>query len=180
MIGAAAMCLALNIYFEARNQPIQGQIAVAEVTLNRVASEKHPDTICGVVKQSNKNGCAFSWYCDDNSDKPKEKEAFQRAQILSEMLIKNSKYIYVLGNRATHYHNDTVNPYWAKKFYKLKKIGDHIFYSEDLWLEIPYPKPKNLEKMVCESNPNHRYISNGINVCVRKNLSGETKKVVSR
>ena len=102
MIEAAIMCLALNIYFEARSEPIQGQIAVAEVTLNRVASEKHPDTICGVVKQSNKNGCAFSWYCDDNSDKPKEKEAFKRAKILSEMLIKNSKYIYVLGDRRPH------------------------------------------------------------------------------
>ena len=73
MIAAALVCLALNIYFEARNQPTSGQIAVAEVTLNRVASRNYPNTVCGVVKQSNKNGCAFSWYCDGKSDKPYEK-----------------------------------------------------------------------------------------------------------
>ena len=60
--------MALNIFFEARSEPIQGQIAVAEVTLNRVASDDYPNTICEVVLQENSQGCQFSWWCDSKSD----------------------------------------------------------------------------------------------------------------
>ena len=177
MISAAAMCLALNIYFEARDQSTQGQIAVAEVTLNRVASDKWPNTICGVVKQSGKNGCAFSWYCDKNSNTPKEKETFGKSIILAEILINND--VSVVGDKATYYHNDSITPYWAKKFYVIKKIGNHIFYSEDLWIKSPVKRPENFDKMICEYNKNNTYISNGIDSCVSKNMSGETKKFIS-
>jgi spore germination cell wall hydrolase CwlJ-like protein len=147
MIEAAIMCLALNIYFEARDQPINGQIAVAEVTLNRVTSKNHPNTICKVVKQSSSKGCAFSWYCDGQSDIPREKIAFERSKRLSEFMIDNHKYISVVGEKATYYHNDTVNPYWAKGFHKLKKVGDHTFYSRYFWLKKPMKKPKIIDKI---------------------------------
>ena len=93
MIETAIMCLALNIYFEARDQPLNGQVAVAEVTLNRVTSKKHPNTICGVVKQSNSKGCAFSWYCDGKSDIPREKIAFERSKRLSDANLSIVLYI---------------------------------------------------------------------------------------
>ena len=73
MIETALLCLALNVYFEARSEPIAGKIAVAEVTLNRVASQDYPNTICEVVLQENQNGCSFSWWCDKKSDVPAER-----------------------------------------------------------------------------------------------------------
>ena len=62
MIEAALMCLALNVYFEARNDSMVGQYAVAQVVMNRVQSNKFPNDVCSVVKQSRKDGtCQFTW-----------------------------------------------------------------------------------------------------------------------
>ena len=77
-------CLASNIYWEARNQPIIGKLAVANVTLNRVASKRYPNTICGVVTQTryypsgriDLHSCQFSWYCDGLKDEPIETWGF--------------------------------------------------------------------------------------------------------
>ena len=71
-------CLASNIYWEARNQPLLGKLAVAQVTQNRVDNKRYPDTICSVVKQTkfypsgriDLHSCQFSWYCDGKSDQP--------------------------------------------------------------------------------------------------------------
>mgnify|MGYP003628329525 CR=1 FL=1 len=86
MIAEALMCLALNVYHEAKNQSLIGQIAVAQVVMNRVRDERYPDTVCEVVEQGPtyswkkdypvKNRCQFSWYCDGKSDKPKEGHAW--------------------------------------------------------------------------------------------------------
>ena len=68
MISAALMCLALNVYHEARSEPLQGQAAVAHVVLNRVASGRWPDDVCSVVHQGYEKGrfkCQFTWYCED-------------------------------------------------------------------------------------------------------------------
>ena len=75
------VCLAKNIYFEARDQSTKGQIGVALVTINRVNSKHFPNTLCKVVHQGqiNRYGkmilhkCHFSWYCDGKSDTPKDK-----------------------------------------------------------------------------------------------------------
>jgi len=92
MMNVAIICLALNIYHEARNQPVAGQIAVSEVVLNRVADSKYPNTICEVVYQAKykkgsnlpiRNQCQFSWYCDGKSDKPTDIDAYRWALTLS-------------------------------------------------------------------------------------------------
>ena len=71
------LCLSLNGFFEARGEPLQGQIAVHEVVINRVENPKFPDTICGVVLQENENGvCQFSWWCDLISNIPNEPNSF--------------------------------------------------------------------------------------------------------
>ena len=85
MLELALMCLSLNIYYEARNQPLRGQMAVAEVVLNRVEDKNFPDTICEVVMEGPtyswkpdfpvRHKCQFSWYCDGKSDTPLEFEA---------------------------------------------------------------------------------------------------------
>jgi hypothetical protein len=51
---SAIFCLALNVYFEARNEPVEGKVAVAQVVMNRKADPRFPDTICGVVYQGQK------------------------------------------------------------------------------------------------------------------------------
>ena len=127
MLNTALMCLALNIYHEARSEDIASQIAVAEVTLNRVESTYYPDTVCGVVKQKNQ----FSWYWDNKSDKPYEKDAFKVSLDITERMLLERDYYTVVGKDATHYHASYVNPYWAKKFKRIKKVGTHIFYKDE-------------------------------------------------
>lgn len=124
MLAASVMCLALNIYFEARDQPVDGQIMVAEVTLNRVMSKAYPNTICEVVWQPG----AFSWTHDGKSDKPKDAITFAEIVLLSDKLLNDSSLL--LGTTATHYHEKSIHPYWADVMVKLGQVGDHIFYEE--------------------------------------------------
>ncbi len=67
---AQSQCLAQAIYFESRGEPLDGQIAVAEVVLNRVDDRRFPKTVCGVTRQGvgSGRGCQFSYACDGNSD----------------------------------------------------------------------------------------------------------------
>lgn len=130
LMASSIVCLALNIYWEARSEPIAGQLAVAEVTMNRTYSDRFPDDVCSVVKQSNSSGCQFSWYCDGKSDNPQDALAWSRAQHVARIYLTNSDIIDFVGE-ATFYHADYVTPYWAKTFKKERKIGRHIFYSID-------------------------------------------------
>lgn len=134
---ADLMCLAKNIYFEARNQSFRGQIAVAQVTLNRVNDERFPNSVCLVVTQAKKdsrgkplrNKCQFSWYCDGKSDRMLEsEEKYYAISIAKNALMGN--YLDVT-NGATHYHSTAVSPVWRKQFTKVAAIEDHIFYRWD-------------------------------------------------
>ena len=131
MMETALMCMALNIFFEARSEPIQGQIAVAEVTLNRVASDDYPNTICEVVLQENSQGCQFSWWCDGKSDLPKEHNSFQTSKSLAKLMIDDGQYISVVGKNVTHYHTDDIKPYWSDDMVKVEQVGKHIFYAKN-------------------------------------------------
>ena len=146
MIETALMCLALNIYFEARSEPIEGQIAIAEVTLNRVASANYPNDVCSVVLQENKDGCQFSWWCDGKSDQPREHNSLRTSKALAELMLKEGHHITVIGNEATHYHSNEVHPYWANDLHKIRRIGKHIFYKKkdnDEWLR-PRLRPNKI------------------------------------
>jgi len=146
MIETALMCLALNIYFEARSEPIEGQIAIAEVTLNRVASTNYPNDVCSVVLQENKDGCQFSWWCDGKSDQPREHNSLRTSKALAELMLNEGRYITVIGNEATHYHSNEVHPYWANDLHKIRRIGKHIFYktkNNDEWLR-PRLRPNKI------------------------------------
>ena len=146
MIETALMCLALNIYFEARSEPIQGQIAIAEVTLNRVASTNYPNDVCSVVLQENKDGCQFSWWCDGKSDQPREHNSLRTSKALAELMLNEGRYITVIGNQATHYHSNEVHPYWANDLHKIRRIGKHVFYKtkdNDEWLR-PRLRPNKI------------------------------------
>ena len=149
MINTALMCLALNIYSEARSEPVQGQIAIAEVTLNRVASTDYPDDVCGVVLQENKDGCQFSWWCDGKSDQPSEHTSLRTSKALAQLMLEEGEYITVIGEDAIHYHNDEVYPYWADDMHRIRRIGKHIFYKtkdNDEPLR-PLPRPKSITEL---------------------------------
>jgi len=134
MITSALVCLALNIYHEARGEPLAGQIAVTQVVFNRVESPHFPDTICDVVKQGHynqqgnviRNKCQFSWWCDGKSDVPKDTIRWEEALNLADTMLSSNHYDIVEG--ALYYHATHVKPYWADHFKKTVTIQNHIFY----------------------------------------------------
>lgn len=126
-------CLAQNIYFEARDQELVGQVAVAFVTLNRVNSKRYPNTYCGVVRDGynpSRKDCQFSWYCDGLADTPYEPEAWELSQAVANWVAHQHDYIIDPTNGATHYHSMKVEPWWAPKLSFNGVIGDHLFYVE--------------------------------------------------
>ena len=136
LLETAFLCLALNTYHEAKNQSMVGQIAVAEVVMNRVADSRYPNTICEVVKQGPKykgsdvpvrHRCQFSWYCDGKSDIPKNEKAWKKAQDYAYLVLYNRIAIDVTEG-ATHYHATYVKPSWAKTKKRTTRIEKHIFY----------------------------------------------------
>ena len=123
-------CLATAIYFEARGEPLKGQIAVSQVILNRVRSPKFPQTICGVVYQGqHRKGCQFSFTCDGHSDNPRDKALWARAQELSKSFMAGEHWLPEVGY-STFYHADYVRPRWSYRMNKIDKIGRHIFYKK--------------------------------------------------
>jgi N-acetylmuramoyl-L-alanine amidase len=126
-------CLAKNIYFEARNQSLAGQIAVGQVTINRVLDKRYPNTICGVVKQNKsrkKHKCQFSWYCDGKPDVIHDIDKFREIVVLAKSLLKNSLIDITSG--STHYHSTKVKPFWINSKTKITQIDDHIFYRWEI------------------------------------------------
>jgi hypothetical protein len=122
-------CLALNIYFEARSESEQGQLAVGYVVMNRVAHERYPDSICGVVKQGGEKRryhCQFTWWCDGRSDLPINKKAWKRSLDLAWAIYKGHAEDPTGG--ALWYHADYVSPQWSASLVLGKKIGQHLFY----------------------------------------------------
>lgn len=85
--NADRYCLAEAIYFEARNEPLEAQRAVAAAVLNRVQDPQFPPTVCGVVHQPAAAGCQFSWYCDDRSNMPTEGRAWALAERLADAML---------------------------------------------------------------------------------------------
>ena len=124
-------CLALNIYHEARGEPTAGQYAVAEVTLNRVASPHYPNTICEVVYQKNWDSIrrryvgAFSWTEFEVKPKLKKKE-WHRAIEVATAIYHHDQESELDG--ALFYHARSIKPSWAHKKTPVARIGRHIFY----------------------------------------------------
>jgi spore germination cell wall hydrolase CwlJ-like protein len=121
-------CLTESIYFEARGESAIGQLAIAEVILNRVISGRYPDSICGVVFQGQKsNQCQFSFACTVDLDKPRDPVAWRKAQRLAHYVLSGDVTNSIVGS-ATYYHAAYVYPQWAPYMIEVAKIGHHIFY----------------------------------------------------
>jgi spore germination cell wall hydrolase CwlJ-like protein len=128
--GREKRCLAEAIYFEARSEPEDGQAAVAQVVLNRVASGLYPSTICGVVYQNRNryHACQFSFACEGKSLRVNEQDSWQAATRIAEAVMDGKTYLSDVGG-ATHYHANYVRPRWARQLEKMDVIGHHIFYK---------------------------------------------------
>ncbi len=130
----AEKCLAAAIYFEARGEPVRGQIAVAQVILNRAFSGKYPDTVCGVVYQNSHRhlACQFTFACDGIADVVREPDAMERAQKIARESLDGKLWLPEVG-KATHYHAYWVRPSWVREMTKLHKLGVHTFYRPRAW-----------------------------------------------
>ena len=129
-------CLAENIYFEARNQPWVGQVAVAQVAINRAKDLGFPNTICGVVKQTkyypsgriDLHSCQFSWYCDGKSDKPYDLVQYDKA-FKTAMIVYSGAIPDVTEGSLCYHALYIKKPFWASGLKVKVKINDHIFYA---------------------------------------------------
>jgi spore germination cell wall hydrolase CwlJ-like protein len=123
-------CMATAIYFEARDEPARGQVAVAQVIMNRIRSPFYPKTICGVVYQGERlrTGCQFSFTCTGKHNAVKEREEWATAVKLAKQVIAGEIWVKEVGY-ATHYHATYVHPSWRNELDKVAQIGGHIFYK---------------------------------------------------
>jgi hypothetical protein len=123
-------CMATAIYFEARDEPVKGQIAVGQVIMNRIRSPFYPKTICGVVYQGerNRHGCQFSFTCTGKHNSVKEKPEWATSVKLAKQVIAGEVWLGEVGY-ATHYHATYVHPEWRHELDKIVQIGGHIFYK---------------------------------------------------
>jgi spore germination cell wall hydrolase CwlJ-like protein len=130
----AEKCLADAIYFEARGEPVRGQIAVAQVVMNRVFSGYYPGSVCGVVYQnSNRHlACQFTFACDGIPDRVSEPDAWTRAKEIAHGTLDGKFWLPDIG-KATHYHAYWVHPWWVHEMRKLDRIGVHTFYRPRNW-----------------------------------------------
>ncbi len=115
-------CLASNVYFEARGEPLAGQYAVAEVTMNRKGSALFPRTVCGVVYEKS----AFSWTEFRALPEP-DGEEWERARRVAEAVYYGRRAPVLEG--ARFFHATHVNPDWAKEKRRVVRIGNHVFYK---------------------------------------------------
>jgi spore germination cell wall hydrolase CwlJ-like protein len=130
----AEKCLAQAIYFEARGEPERGQMAVAQVVINRVFSGYYPKNICDTVYQNadHRFACQFTFACDGIPETVDEPQAWLRAVRIARDFLDGKYWVPEIG-RATHYHAYWVHPDWVHEMKKIYKIGVHTFYRPRAW-----------------------------------------------
>ncbi len=128
-------CLAQAIYFEARGEPADGQLAVAQVVMNRVASQYYPNNVCDVVyqNQNRRNRCQFSFACDGQPERINDQESWSVATTIAREVLTGETMSEAVGIQATHYHANYVRPNWIRDMVKIRQIGAHIFYRVRAW-----------------------------------------------
>jgi len=126
--GRERRCLSEAIYYEARSETVAGQMAVAEVVLNRMRHRAYPNTICGVVYQGSerRTGCQFTFTCDGSMASVPNGRGWERAQTVADHALMG--FARPVTSRATHYHTTAVDPVWNDSLVRTRRIGSHIFY----------------------------------------------------
>jgi spore germination cell wall hydrolase CwlJ-like protein len=127
-------CLAEAVYFESRGEAVRGQIAVAQVVLNRAFSGFYPTTVCGVVYQNKHRhlACQFTFACDNVADVVREPDMWDRAKKIAKAMLDGQLWLPEVG-KSTHYHAYWVRPSWVSEMKKMYKFGVHTFYRPRAW-----------------------------------------------
>ena len=130
----AEHCLAQAVYFEARNEPMRGQQAVAQVVLNRVFSPHYPKDVCSVVYQNAHRhlSCQFTFACDGKSEAIRERGAWARAHRIAKQTLEAKIWLPEVA-KATHYHAAYVRPNWIRDMKVMVRHGLHTFYRPRNW-----------------------------------------------
>jgi spore germination cell wall hydrolase CwlJ-like protein len=123
-------CLSRNIYWESKGQGDRGMQLVAQVTMNRVNSNKRyfPNTVCQVVRQRVGKKCTFSWYCDGKSDRPKEPKEWAKAQRIASNAI-DGKYAGL--TKALYFKRCNIVSEFFNKLRYLGRENSHCFYTSE-------------------------------------------------
>lgn len=121
-------CMSEAIYYEARGETHRGQVAVAEVIMNRVRSKHYPNSVCGVVYQGSHRatGCQFTFTCDGSLGHRPRGRAWERAQHVATQVMEG--FTRPITQRATHYHTTAVDPVWSAGLVQTTQVGVHVFY----------------------------------------------------
>jgi len=121
-------CLTAAAYYEASGEGAAGEAAVAQVVLNRVRHPAFPASICAVVYQGSTRptGCQFTFTCDGSLQRTPDAQGWRAAQAVAAAALSGS--VYAPAGLATHYHANSVVPYWAGTLAKNAQVGAHIFY----------------------------------------------------
>jgi len=127
-------CLAEAVYFEARGEAVRGQIAVAQVVMNRAFSGFYPNTVCGVVYQNKHRhfACQFTFACDNNADVIREPDMWERAKKIAKAMLDGQIWLPEV-DKSTHYHAYYVHPSWVSEMKRMYKFGVHTFYRPKAW-----------------------------------------------
>ncbi len=128
-------CLTQAVYYEARGEPREGQVGVAQVVMNRVGSGRYPASVCAVVFQgAGRPGCQFSFACEGNRQGgPVNPASWARSQAVAQEVLASASRSGTPFNSgptgADHFHADYVQPKWAGQMQRLAQIGRHIFFN---------------------------------------------------
>jgi hypothetical protein len=128
-------CLADAVYFEARGEPLRGQMAVAQVVMNRVFSGFYPNSVCGVVYQNaNRHlACQFTFACEGKDlSRIDELDMWEQAKRIAKDMLDGKIWLTEVG-LATHYHAYWVHPSWVHEMKKMYQLGVHTFYRPRAW-----------------------------------------------
>jgi spore germination cell wall hydrolase CwlJ-like protein len=127
-------CLTEAVYFEARGEAVRGQIAVAQVVMNRVFSGFYPTTVCGVVYQNKYHhmACQFTFACDNVADVVREPDMWDRAKRIAKAMLDGQLWLPEVA-KSTHYHAYWVHPSWVSEMRRTYKFGVHTFYRPRAW-----------------------------------------------
>ena len=127
-------CLTEAVYFEARGEAVRGQIAVAQVVMNRAFSGFYPSTVCGVVYQNKHRhlACQFTFACDRVADVVREPDMWDRARKIAKAMLDGQLWLPEVA-KSTHYHAYWVRPSWVNEMKKMYKFGVHTFYRPRAW-----------------------------------------------
>lgn len=123
-------CMAEAIYFEARSEPVRGQLAVAQVVVNRLKNPTYPGTVCGVVYQNQhmRNACQFSFACDGIREVVRDRDSWIIAEGIAVAVLNGEAIWLEEVGASTHYHATYVRPAWARQMQQMAHIGLHVFY----------------------------------------------------